>query len=671
MLRRENLYALMECNFDYLMVVDDQERIIHVNQPFKKSYFQKKTFLKNKYLNDILTKSSLSTFRSAMNQCRKGVRTIAICTQAAEKARSIPLKAGYANTESGEVFIFFGNKFEGLTKQAEWEKDERIKELACLYEVAEWVEAAISIDEFFTNLPRYLGPGMLYPEEAVVYSVYQGVEYGQKPSLDNYISVKLTVNKQDRGEIRVGYFDNKNELLDEEQKMLDEIGRIFILALERTDLSERMNLLEAEKANYNQRFKELQSEIDSRNKDLEKQKNNLSIVNSYLDRINKGFEEAKVWLKTIFKAIPDEVALIDKEYKIIMTNRENVNPGSYCYRVFFNHDRPCKDCRLNQVLQNKTPVVVSIQHDSRYLQVHTLPIYNQNQEVDGVLSFYHDITMEKTYDQQLRQADKLASLGQLVSGIGHEINNPNQFIRGNIKIVKQSLEDMLPIVDEYYKSHPDLNIAKLKYDFLRDHIMILVNDMANGSERIKGIVESLRDFAKKDEGLLVDNVDINTLIESSVRLVYNEVHKRADIQLDLAENLPTFIGNSQKIEQVLVNLIVNASQAMRNDIKGLVTIETKTDGKDLIVKVEDNGIGMNQKTMRLVCDPFFTTKRSKGGTGLGLSIAYRIIEEHGGNISVTSKLGEGTKFTIKIPAGTGDMHLLRESDENEEDSYHR
>jgi len=270
-----------------------------------------------------------------------------------------------------------------------------------------------------------------------------------------------------------------------------------------------------------------------------------------------------------------------------------------------------------------------------------------------MLEFHRDITLEKTHDQQLQQADKLASLGQLVSGIGHEINNPNQFIRGNIKIVKQSLEDMLPIVDEYYRSHPDLKVAKLKYDFLREHIMILVNDMASGSARIKGIVEGLRGFVKKDEGLLVDNVDINTLIEASVRLVYNEVHKRADIQLDLAENLPAFTGNSQKVEQVLVNLIVNASQAMRNGVKGLIIIETKTDGKDLIVKVEDNGVGMNQKTMRQICDPFFTTKRSKGGTGLGLAIAYRIIEEHGGDISVTSKPGEGSKFTIRIPTGTG------------------
>ncbi|MCK4350132.1 MAG: ATP-binding protein, partial [Candidatus Krumholzibacteria bacterium] len=129
------------------------------------------------------------------------------------------------------------------------------------------------------------------------------------------------------------------------------------------------------------------------------------------------------------------------------------------------------------------------------------------------------------------------------------------------------------------------------------------------------------------------------------------VHKYADIELDLADDLPTFTGNAQKIEQVMINLIVNASEAMREDIKGLVTVRTRLEGNTIIVDVKDNGVGMNQQTVKQIFDPFFTTKRAKGGTGLGLAIAYRIIEEHGGNISVRSKTGAGTTFTIRIPAG--------------------
>ena len=265
------------------------------------------------------------------------------------------------------------------------------------------------------------------------------------------------------------------------------------------------------------------------------------------------------------------------------------------------------------------------------------------------LEFYRDITLEKTYDQQLQQADKLASIGQLVSGIGHEINNPNQFIRGNIKIIQQSLEDMLPIVDDYVKKHPELKIARLNYDFFREHIMTLVDDMAHGSERIKAIVEGLRTFTRKDEGLLVDKVDINTLIETSARLVHNEVHKRADIELDLSPDVRTFTGNSQKIEQVLINLIVNASQAIPDDRRGLIKVATNYENERITVIVEDNGKGMNESTVNQIFNPFFTTKRAKGGTGLGLAIAYRIIEEHNGKIQVKSKPGVGTTFIIRIP----------------------
>jgi polar amino acid transport system substrate-binding protein len=164
--------------------------------------------------------------------------------------------------------------------------------------------------------------------------------------------------------------------------------------------------------------------------------------------------------------------------------------------------------------------------------------------------------------------------------------------------------------------------------------------------------EGLREFARKDEGLLVEKIDINSLVEAGTRLVQNEVHKRADIKLELAKKLPAFTGNAQKIEQVLVNLIVNASQAMRDDARGLITITTAADNSDLLVKVKDNGIGMSERAVKQIFDPFFTTKRAKGGTGLGLAIAYRIIEEHSGEITVTSKAGQGSEFTIRIPTET-------------------
>jgi len=133
--------------------------------------------------------------------------------------------------------------------------------------------------------------------------------------------------------------------------------------------------------------------------------------------------------------------------------------------------------------------------------------------------------------------------------------------------------------------------------------------------------------------------------------VHNQVHKSADIVLDLAQDVPVFVGNAQKLEQVLINLIINASQAMPADRRGTIRVSSVLDGGFVVVKVADNGSGMSETTAKNIFDPFFTTKRARGGTGLGLSIAFRILEEHEGSIAVESAISEGTTFTIRIPIG--------------------
>ena len=492
--------------------------------------------------------------------------------------------------------------------------EERARELACVYAVADWIEVSGSVKEFFEGLPQRLCPGMRHPERASVYSFYQGVAYGNKEGLVRFIRSDLEVAQQVVGEIRVGYASADCAPLPEEQRMLDEIARMLDLALERKTLREK-----------------------------------LSVANAYLSRLDQDWDETKVRLETIFQAIPDTVALIDRQHNVVMTNRADAAAGKKCHAVFFNRDAPCPDCPLAQISQEKTPITISVKHGDAHFSVSALPIFNAAQEVEGVIEFYRDVTREKTYEAQLQQADKLASLGQLVSGIGHEINNPNQFIRGNIRILQQAFEGILPILDEYYAAHPDLKIARLKYDFFREHIMTLVNDMAHGSERIKGIVEGLKRFARRDEGLLIDAVDVNTLLDTATRLVSNQLHKTADIELDLAADLPSITGNAQKIEQVVVNLLINAGQAIPEGRRGFIRASTRGEDGKVVIEVKDNGKGMSEQTMKRIFEPFFTTRRGGGGTGLGLAIAYRIIEEHGGAISVSSKLDAGTTFRIELP----------------------
>ncbi len=648
-IRLEYLFNLFESSFEYLLVADREGRVSHASRLLiSESGLSQKSVVKRR-LEDILTPESLEGFRLAMVEVRKGRKGTVGFSVKGGNSRVIPLKVGYAEDEEGGLFLFYGVQAEGLSMLSEWEKIERIKELSCVYAVADWIDTSVSIKEFFTELPTYLSRGMHYPEHAVIYSLYQGVEYGQKPASEDIIRAVLEVSGQVAGELRVGYISEEFELLPEEQRMLNEIARMLSLALERKELTERLALKQEEEAEYRRKLAELETVIENRTKELDDQRVKLERVNDYIARVQHDWEESKVRLETMFQAIPDRVALIDLKRNVVMTNRETVLPGDKCYRTVFNSETPCPDCRLMRVVREKAPITLEIKHEDSYFEVHALPIFNQKHEVEGIIEFYRDITMEKTYEQQLQQADKLASLGQLVSGIGHEINNPNQFIRGNIKIIKQALEDIIPILDEYYKEHPDLKIARLHYGFFREHVGTLVNDMGHGSERIKGIVEGLKRFARRDEGLLIDTVDINTIVDASARLVHNQVHKNADIELDLAPDVPSFTGNSQKLEQVLINLLINAGQAMPDDRRGLVRVKTRAENSTLSIEVSDNGKGMTEETLKHIFEPFFTTRRAKGGTGLGLAIAYRIIEEHGGKITIVSKPGAGTTFLIRLP----------------------
>ena len=650
MIELEDLYTFVEENFDFLLVVHQEELVFHCSQPLVSvAGYEKGRVRKGRKLEKLLTPESLDSFRKGMTYSREGAGFAAIFSPTTNPSLTIPMRVGHVVSGEDHVFLFFGTQVDGLSNSADWEKDERVKELSCLYAVAEWIEDSPSINAFFSRLPGILSRGMRFPDQTVVCSHYRDQRYGQAPSGDKLIRAGLVSGRKVVGEIVVGYQDQSLDLLPEEKQMVNLIASILSIALERKELAQHLSLKQAEEEELNLRLADLERKIEFTTNELEGRRQKLDLVEAYRDRVDKGLEEAKSWMETVSGAIPGDVALINRNRELLISNNDNYTPGSKCHKAIFGREKPCENCRLARIIREKAPVALTIQDGDRYLEVHAQPVYDAAHNVAGIVEFYRDVTLERTYQQQLRQADKLASLGQLVSGIGHEINNPNQFIRGNIKIIQQALEDIMPIVDDYRQKHPDLKIARLPYDFFREHVMTLIADMAHGSERIKGIVEGLRRFARRDEGLLIDQVDLNTLVEDCARLVHNEVHKRAEIKLELEPEVPTFTGNSQKIEQVLVNLIVNASHAIPEETKGLITVRTGTRDGQVVFQVEDNGKGMNESTLNKIFDPFFTTKRAKGGTGLGLPIAYRIVDEHGGNISVSSKPGEGTVFTVRIP----------------------
>ncbi len=392
----------------------------------------------------------------------------------------------------------------------------------------------------------------------------------------------------------------------------------------------------------------LEKIVQKRTSDLENQKNLLVNKNEELLSLTEKLKESKNKLQTLFDAITDQVIMIDRDFNIKMANRKEGADSGKCFAKIFNLPQPCEKCPGAMVFQQKKSITLEEKYGEEYYLLQAYPIFDDAGEVDGVLEFSRLITKQKNMEMQLMQTDKLASLGQLVSGIAHEINNPNTFIRGNVSIIQEAMKDILPILDEYSRDDRNLQIARLNYEVFKSNIMILLEDMAQGTNRIKTIVEGLRKFAKRDDGVLNDEVDLNEIIQSCLRLVANQIGRKAKVKLQLDGNIPKVKGNFQRLEQVVVNILINASQAIEKKM-GAIVISTAPMEKENLLKISDDGRGIDGKNLKQIFDPFFTTKRNQGGTGLGLSIAYGIIKEHKGRIEVESKLGAGTTFSIYIP----------------------
>jgi len=395
----------------------------------------------------------------------------------------------------------------------------------------------------------------------------------------------------------------------------------------------------------------LEDAVAKRTEVLERQRKKLMAMNRQCKETSAQLRSSVKKLQTLFNAITDPVFTIDEDFTILVTNQSPDDVGKKCFQALFNRKKICNKCPALRAIERQKPASIEVERNDRFYQLQCYPVFDSQGNVEGVIEWAKDITREKNFCNQMLQADRLASLGQLVSGIGHEINNPNTFILGNIKIIKEAIDDITPILDEYYNYHADMKIARLNYSFFKEHIKLLVDDMVSGAERIKTIVKDLKKFARKSEDRFDNEVSINQIVERSIRLVRNQVKKKANIKTDLAENLPVVRANIVGLEQVMVNLIINAYHALKKEEKGNIEISTSLDEKlkAIFIRVKDDGIGMDQATMRQIFNPFFTTKRSRGGTGLGLSIAYRIVKEHDGEIEVESTPGEGTTFTVEIP----------------------
>ena len=256
--------------------------------------------------------------------------------------------------------------------------------------------------------------------------------------------------------------------------------------------------------------------------------------------------------------------------------------------------------------------------------------------------------------EQLFRAAKMVSLGTLVSGVAHEINNPVTSALLNTQTLRKVWDGVLPILDERRQNRGDFQVGGMTYAEIRERMPTLLSHIEDGTRRVRDIVTDLKDFARETPAERTDDIDVNQVVTKAVGLVSNLIKKSTnDFSVDHTPNPPVFKGSAQRIEQVVINLVMNACQSLV-DNDGAVGIRTGYDPDQacVFVEVTDNGIGMPPDVLQRIKDPFFTTKRDAGGTGLGLAITDRIVRDHEGSMTYTSQPGSGTTVKVSFPVLT-------------------
>ena len=277
--------------------------------------------------------------------------------------------------------------------------------------------------------------------------------------------------------------------------------------------------------------------------------------------------------------------------------------------------------------------------------------------IEGKLT---DITARKDAErkaelrrQKMIQADKMASLGVLVAGVAHEINNPNSFLTLNLPLLRDIWADALHVLDDYQDEHGDFVLGGLEYSELRQQMPLLLQGMVDGSERIKDIVSRLKDYSRQRPEGERESTDLNNVVAGALAFVRHKLKQAAPGYIVRLAPEPTLVeADPQRMIQVLINLLVNACEAVPA-AGGEITVQVLSrHGEDQAwagVEVRDNGCGIDPLDLKYIQDPFFTTKREQGGTGLGLSISSAIMHDHGGRLEFSSRPGQGTTVRMLLP----------------------
>ncbi len=386
---------------------------------------------------------------------------------------------------------------------------------------------------------------------------------------------------------------------------------------------------------------------------------------------------AKQRIEFILGATKTGLVIVDSDFKLVYVDphwREHYGDlaGKTCHEYFRDQTEPCADCALRKAMETKAVAVsegVLPKEGNRPMQGTAIPF----QDEQGKWLYAEvcvDISERKLLERELAQAQKLEAIGHLAAGIAHEINTPTQYIGDNTRFLQDAFSDLeivLEAVDRLLRAAKNgrinergLNevesaLHKADIDYLKEEIPLAISQSLEGVGRVAGIVRAMKEFSHPG-GAQKQAIDLNHAIENTLTISRNEWKYVAELVTDLDPDLPPVPCLPGDLNQVILNVVVNAAQAIGDVVKeagqpsGRITVRTRRDGDHVEISVQDTGAGIPEECQSKVFDPFFTTKEVGKGSGQGLSIAHSIVtDKHGGTITFETQPGRGTTFIIRLP----------------------
>jgi signal transduction histidine kinase/CheY-like chemotaxis protein len=412
--------------------------------------------------------------------------------------------------------------------------------------------------------------------------------------------------------------------------------------------------------------RDLEERVEERTSQLTQSNQALQEEIAVRKQAEQQLREQQAMLQSVLEGITEPLMLVDRDMQVKLFNTAaslyyqplgfSLTPGEIpCYHCGRDDPKTSNACDLPKTVSQGQHLTVErkgIVDPERIEKVVLYPVEENGCKTGDVIIRISDVTEERKLAQEVAQADKLISLGTAATGVAHEINNPNHIIKLNANTLSDVWDAVVPVLDSYYAANGDFPVGALSYSTFKEEIPGLIVGIQSSADRIKRIVDVLKDFAAKQDKLILMPTDLNEAVKKTYLLLNHRIKKETGrFEVSYGVDLPAVKADCVKLEQVFVNLVSNALDALPDGNSGIfVQTWFEEHKKEVLFEVCDEGAGIPEQDFHRIMDPFFTTKRDSGGTGLGLAIAKQIVDLHGGRLEVESTERRGSTFRVALPA---------------------